>query len=134
MDTVVCLQALGEGAADPLAENDIEFVFEKHRRFGGDAAVPFRAKAIGDADGRVAWQRTSADPLVDDVVRLRLKRCSIREIAATLGRSKSGVQKAIGRAKGRGLLTVEAGGQAVIGNVKAGGRRASKVPRSGKLK
>ena len=29
MDTVLCLRGLPEGQADPLAENDIEFVFEK---------------------------------------------------------------------------------------------------------
>jgi hypothetical protein len=104
MDTVLCLRALGEGQADPLAENDIEFVFEKHRRFGGDAAQTFRAKAIGDADGRVAWQRVGADPLVDDVVRMRLQGKSVREIAGLLKRSKNAIQKAVERAKGRGLL------------------------------
>jgi putative DNA primase/helicase len=104
MDTVIALLGLGEGQADPLAENDIEIVFEKHRRFAGEAAQSFRAKAIGDADGRVVWQRVGSDPLVDDVVRLRRLGKSIREIAELLKRSKAGVEKALGRAKAKGLL------------------------------
>jgi len=104
MDTVVCLRALQEGQADPLAENDIEFVFEKHRRFGGEAAQPFRAKALGDPGGHVIWQRVGTDALVDDVVRLRKQGVSVRDIAAKLKRSKAGIQKAIARAKGRALL------------------------------
>lgn len=74
------------------------------RRFGGDAALPFRAKAIGDCDGRVVWERTGPDPLVDDVVRLRQQGMSVRAIANALKRSKAGIQKAILRAKARGLL------------------------------
>ena len=111
LDVVLALRALGGGQADPLAENDIEFVFEKHRGFGGEAAQSFRAKAIGDADGRVTWARTDADALVDDVVRLRNQGQSVRAIAMQLNRSKSGVQKAIARAKARSLLPLNGIGE-----------------------
>jgi len=109
MDTVLCLRGLPEGQADPLAENDIEFVFEKHRRFSGEAAVSFRAKAIGDPDGRVTWRRTGPDPLAEDVARLKQQGKSVREIAKTLKRSKAGIEKAISRAKSLGLIVIEGG-------------------------
>jgi hypothetical protein len=111
LDVVIALRALDGGQTDPLAENDIEFVFEKHRGFGGEAAQSFRAKAIGDADGRVAWMRTDMDALVDDVARLRQGGQSVRTIAKALGRSKNGIQKAIVRAKARGLLPLTASGE-----------------------
>ena len=63
---------------------------------------------IGDADGFAAWSLAGDDPLVDDVVRLRQQGKSIREIATTLRRSKNGIQKAVERAKARGLLPLEA--------------------------
>jgi len=108
MDTVLRIAAPGEGQADPRAELDIEIHFEKHRRFGGEATLPLRAKVIGDADGFAAWSLAGDDPLVDDVVRLRQQGKSIREIATTLRRSKNGIQKAVERAKARGLLPLEA--------------------------
>lgn len=108
MDTVLRIAPPGEGQADPRAELDIEIHFEKHRRFGGEATLPLRAKVIGDADGFAAWTLAGTDPLVDDVVRLRLQGQSIREIANTLQRSKSAIQKAVERAKARGLLALEA--------------------------
>ncbi|MGD9597624.1 MAG: bifunctional DNA primase/polymerase [Steroidobacteraceae bacterium] len=101
-DTVLAVRAPGEGQADPLAENDIELVFEKHRRFGGEAARAFRAKAIGDADGYCTWQSAGTDPLLDDVVRLHKSGHSIRDMAAILKRSKAAIEKAIGRAKAAG--------------------------------
>jgi hypothetical protein len=110
-DTVVVLRELPEGTGDPAAENDIQIAFEKHRSFGGEAALMFRAKAIGDADGYVIWQRAGADPMVDDVVRLRVQGKSVREIAGILKRSKAGVQKAILRAKARGLLPLGESGE-----------------------
>ena len=102
VDTVLSVKALGEGQADPLAENDVELVFEKHRRFGGDAARTIRAKAIGDADGYVTWQAAGADPLLDDVVRLHRTGHSVRDMAEILKRSKAGIEKAISRAKAAG--------------------------------
>jgi hypothetical protein len=101
-DTVVNIRRPGEGQADPLAENDIEIVFDKHRRFGGEAAKSFRAKAVGDADGYVTWTDAGDDPLVDDVVRLKKSGHSIRETAEILKRSKAGIEKAILRAKAQG--------------------------------
>jgi hypothetical protein len=114
MDTVISLSELNAGQADPLAENDIELIFEKHRRFGGDAAKKFRAKAIGNADGNVRWQRVGGDALVEDVVRLRLKNMSIRDMARTLKRSKAGIEKAIGRAKANGMLPLSGGHESVL--------------------
>jgi hypothetical protein len=109
MDTTIRIAPPGEGQADPRAELDLEIHFEKHRRFGGEAALSIRAKVIGDADGFATWERSGADPLVDDVVRLRKDGKSIREIASALQRSKHGVEKAIQRAKGRGLLPLSTG-------------------------
>jgi hypothetical protein len=111
MDTVLCLRALGEGQADPRAENDLELVFEKHRLFGGEAAQAIRAKAIGDPDGRVVWQRVGVDALVDDVVRLRKQGMSIRAMAGALERTKKAIEKALGRAKARGLLPLTGGAE-----------------------
>jgi hypothetical protein len=105
-DTVLAVKQPGEGQADPLAENDVELVFEKHRRFGGDAARTFRAKAIGDEDGYVTWRSAGADPLVDDVVRLHKSGHSIRDMAEILKRSKAAIEKAIGRAKAAGKWPV----------------------------
>jgi bifunctional DNA primase/polymerase-like protein/AAA domain-containing protein/primase-like protein len=110
-DTLICLQAIKSDQADPLAENDLEIIFEKHRLFTGEAAQPFRAKAIMDIDGREHWQRVGADALVDDVVRLRLQGMSIRNIAQALQRSKAGIQKAITRAKARALLPLGGSGE-----------------------
>jgi putative DNA primase/helicase len=110
MDTVLSLRPLADGKADPQAENDIEIYFEKHRRFGGEAAAMFRAKALGDADGNCRWVRVGEDALVDDVVRLLNKGRAIRDIALELGRSKNGIQKAIDRAKSRGLLALKEAG------------------------
>ena len=111
MDTVLRIAPPGEGQADPRAELDIEIHFEKHRRFGGEATLPLRAKVIGDAEGFAAWTLAGGDPLVDDVVRLRLQGKSIREIASMLRRSKNGIQKAVGRAKARGLLPLTGDGE-----------------------
>lgn len=108
MDTVLRLVPPGEGQADPLAANDVEIVFEKHRRFGGDAAMPFRAKAMEDPDGFCKWIRASADALATDCAQLHQEGLSIREIAKALGRSKAGVEKAIGRAKAKGLIPLKA--------------------------
>lgn len=105
MDTVLRLVPPGEGQADPLAANDVEIVFEKHRRFGGEAALPFRAKAMEDPDGFCKWIRATSDPLATDCARLHLEEgLSIREIAKVMGRSKAGIEKALNRAKAKGLL------------------------------
>lgn len=101
-DTVLAVKQPGEGQADPLAENDVEIVFEKHRRFGGESARSFRAKALGDADGYCTWVSSGTDPLVDDVVRLHKSGHSLRDMAEVLKRSKSGIEKAINRAKAAG--------------------------------
>lgn len=101
-DTVLAVRSPGEGQADPLAENDVELIFEKHRRFGGEAARAFRAKAIGNEDGHVTWTAAGADPLVDDVVRLHQAGHSLRDMAQILKRSKAGIEKAVSRAKAAG--------------------------------
>lgn len=108
MDTVIAVKQPGAGQADPRASNDVEIVFEKHRRFAGEAAEAFRAKATEDADGYVTWSRCGVDPLAEDVARLRLQNRTIREIATTTGRSKAAIEKAIGRAQARGLLPLGA--------------------------
>jgi len=108
MDTVIQLKAPGPGQADPHAANDLEIVFEKHRRFFGEEAEPFRAKAVEDCDGFVTWSRGGTDPLGDAVVRLRGQGKSVREIAKELGRSKRGIEKAIARAQARGMLPLGA--------------------------
>jgi len=89
---------------DWRAKNDVEMGFDKHRRFSGVAAAPFRAQAIEKSEGRVAWERTGLDPLADDVVRLRKEGKSIRDMAKALGCAKNAIQKAIVRAKAQGLL------------------------------
>jgi putative DNA primase/helicase len=104
MDTVIRIAPPGEGQADPRADLDVELTFEKHRRFSGDAALPVRAKVTADADDFAAWELAGSDPLVDDVVRLRKGGVSVRKIAETLQRSKRGIEKALLRAKARGLL------------------------------
>jgi hypothetical protein len=104
MDTVLRLLAPGGGQEDPLAELDVEIHFEKHRQFGGDAVRPLRAKVLMDEDGNARWESVGSDPLADDVARLRKEGKSIREIAAALRRSKKAVEKALSRAKARGLL------------------------------
>jgi hypothetical protein len=104
MDTVIAIRPPGEGQGDPQAENDVEIVLEKHRRFGGEAAQSFRAKAVGDVDGFVSWQRCGADPFAEDVARLRQAGHSVRAIAELTKRSKAGVQKALKRAQARCLL------------------------------
>lgn len=107
MDVVLRVTQPGEGQADPNAELDCEIYFEKHRRFGGDAAKPIRAKVIGDADGFATWQLAGDDPLAADAARLHLQGKSQAEIAKTLGRSRRGVQKALERAKARGLVPLK---------------------------
>jgi DNA-binding CsgD family transcriptional regulator len=47
---------------------------------------------------------SALDDLADDVARLRKEGKSIREIAAALRHSKKAVEKALSRAKARGLL------------------------------
>lgn len=108
-DTVLRIASPEGGQADPLAELDAELQFEKHRRFGGAAAQPFRAKVFQDEDGFARWERVGDDPLVDDVVRLRLQGKSVREIARALRRSKNGIQKAVQRGQARGLLPLTGG-------------------------
>jgi len=104
MDTVLRVAAPGEGQGDPTAELDVEIVAEKHRRFGGEATLPIRARVIQDCDGLATWHLAAQDPLVEDVVRLRKAGQSIRQIAQSLKRSKAGIEKALMRAKARGLL------------------------------
>jgi len=110
MDTVLCIRAVNPAQADPLAANDVEIdMSEKHRRFYGEAALPFRAKALEDIDNHVRWMRVGADPLAEDVARLRQQGLSVRAIASALERSKNGIQKALLRAKARGLLPLGGG-------------------------
>ena len=104
MDTVIGMRAPGEGQADPLAANDVELVFEKHRRFWGDEAQPLRARCMEDEHGAFTWERAGGDPLAEDAARLRRGGHSVRDIATKLGRSKRGVEKALERAKVAGLI------------------------------
>lgn len=108
MDTVLKVAPPGEGQADPVAELDVDIQFEKHRRFGAEAAAAIRAKVIGDEDGFAAWQKVGTDPLVDQVVPMVKQGLSQVAIARALKRSRRGIQKAIGRAKAQGKLPLEA--------------------------
>jgi len=104
MDTVIAMWPPGTGQEEPTAALDVEIVFEKHRRFGGEAAMPIRARVFEDADGHARWERAGEDPLAEDVARLRRQGQSIRDIALATRRAKSAIQKALQRAKARGLL------------------------------
>ena len=70
-------------------------------------AVPFRAKVFLDADDYARWELVDHDATAQQVATMVKQGMSVRQIATALKRSKNGVQKAIKRAKARGMLPLQ---------------------------